>query len=244
MRFAIPFHQPFHPIRYYGLVDAVENGNIGFRVLHRHPIYRIAVSIIIIWVNNFYRGENHASTLLFFKFFISISDKYNKEGVDAGKMEKGERETEPRFGLANFEGRRHPRFSIDLPVEYWPISSSRTRPGRMMDISEGGLLLHLSEPLEIGQNLGLNLFIDSGPDLDSIEALVQVEVVWRDIQLEKEGDCRIGVKFVDISPEDMEKLRGFLNTLMNFKNPSELKIPSRLASTLTTFSAPHPSAKK
>jgi c-di-GMP-binding flagellar brake protein YcgR len=136
-------------------------------------------------------------------------------------MEKEERETKPHFGFVNLEKRRHPRFSTDLPIEYWQINKSKSRPGRTIDISEGGLLLHLSEPIEIGQNLGLNLFIDSGPDLDSIEALVEVEVVWKDIYWGKDGDYRIGVRFVDISAEDMDKLKNLLNTMMNSIVPSE-----------------------
>jgi c-di-GMP-binding flagellar brake protein YcgR len=136
-------------------------------------------------------------------------------------MRKKERERKPQFGIVNFERRKHPRFSVDLPIEYWQVNKSKTRPGRTIDVSEGGLLLHLPESLEIGQNLGLNLFIDSGPELDSIEAFGQVEVVWKDIYLGKEGDYRIGVKFVDISPEDMDKLKNFLKTLMEVIMPSE-----------------------
>ena len=153
----------------------------------------------------------------------------------------GEEQKEPRFGLANFEKRQHPRFSIDLPIEYWPVNNSKSRPGRMVDVSEGGLLLHLSEPLEIGQNLGLNLFIDIGPDLESIEALVQVEVVWKDLYLGKDGDFRIGVKFVDISADDMDKLRTFLNTFTNSKPPSALKALLELNQSSKT--APLPSHK-
>jgi c-di-GMP-binding flagellar brake protein YcgR len=136
-------------------------------------------------------------------------------------MEKEERETKPHFGFVDLEKRKHPRFLTNLPIEYWQINKSKSRPGRTIDISEGGLLLHLSEPIEIGQNLGLNLFIDSGSDLDSIEALVQVEVVWKDIYLGKEGDYRIGVKFVDISEEDMHKLKNLLNMVINSTIPSE-----------------------
>ena len=132
-----------------------------------------------------------------------------------------EEETKPHVGLADFEKRKHPRLSVELPIEYWQVNKSKSRPGRTIDVSEGGLLLHLSEPLEIGQNLGLNLFIDSGPELDSVEALVQVEVIWKDIYGEKKGDYRIGVKFVDMSPEDMDKLKKLLNTLMNPITPSE-----------------------
>jgi len=38
----------------------------------------------------------------------------------------------------------------------------------------------------------------------------------------KDGGYRVGVKFVDISPQDMDKLKSFLKTL-EFKNPSALK---------------------
>jgi c-di-GMP-binding flagellar brake protein YcgR len=152
-------------------------------------------------------------------------------------MGKEERETEPRFGTANFERRRHPRFVVDLPIEYWKVNHLKSCPSRAANVCEGGLLVHLSEQPEIGQNLRLNLFVDAGPDLNCIEALVQV--VWKDLHLGKEGDYRTGVKFVDISENDLDALRRFLKNLMNLKSPSELKIPSRLASTLTNFSGPN-----
>jgi c-di-GMP-binding flagellar brake protein YcgR len=113
----------------------------------------------------------------------------------------------------DFERRRHARFSVDLPVEYWQIDKSKSRPARTIDISEGGVLLCLSESLDVGQNLGLILFIDSGHDLDAVEALAQVEVIWKDIHPGKHGDYQVGVKFMDISSEDMDKLKRFLNTL-------------------------------
>ena len=151
-------------------------------------------------------------------------------------MGKEERETEPRFGTVNFERRRHPRFVVDLPIEYWKVNHLKSCPSRAANVCEGGLLVHLSEQLEIGQNLRLNLFVDAGPDLNCIEALVQV--VWKDLHLGKEGDYRTGVKFVDISVQDLDNLKRFLKNLMNLKSPSEIKIPSRLASTMTNFSSP------
>jgi len=128
-------------------------------------------------------------------------------------------ETEPGSGVVNFERRANPRYSVSLPIEYWPIDKSKSRPGQTLDISEGGLLLHLSEPMMIGQIFRLTLFLTLGPDLDFILTLVQVEVVWKDTQAGKEGSYRVGVKFVDISGEDMDKLKSFLRTL-------ESKIPS------------------
>ncbi len=126
-------------------------------------------------------------------------------------MTKEEKETKPRYGTVNFEKRNHPRFNIDLPVEY-----SRTdlfiKHGRAINASEGGLLLYLPEQMEIGQPLRLKLFFTSGSELNAIETLV--EVVWMDIHLGKDwGDYRTGVRFVEISMEDMEKLKNFLRSL-------------------------------
>ena len=113
----------------------------------------------------------------------------------------------------DFERRRNPRFLVNLPVEYWAIDKPRSRPGQAIDISEGGLLLQLPEPLQVGQIVGLTLFITPGPSLDAIEALAQVQVVWHNGHLRKDGLYRAGVKFVGISPEDMDKLKNLLNTL-------------------------------
>jgi len=146
-------------------------------------------------------------------------------------MGKEEKESNPRFGTVNFERRKHPRLSADMPVEYWKIqSNSKRHPGRTVDISEGGLLIYISEEIEIGQSLRVKIFLESGLKLQSIEA--QVQVVWKDFRFAKGGYYRIGVKFVEISLEDMEKLRSFLGNLMNAKIPADLNVPSRLLTTL------------
>ena len=75
-----------------------------------------------------------------------------------------------------------------------------------MDISEGGLLLYLPEELQVGHKL--NLFIFSG-ELKCIEAFVQI--VWKGGRSRKNSDYRIGVKFVNISPDDVNKIMKILN---------------------------------
>jgi c-di-GMP-binding flagellar brake protein YcgR len=140
-------------------------------------------------------------------------------------MAKKEEEIKPCLGTVNFERRKHPRFSCDLPAEYWHINDSKNFPGRAANISEAGLLLFICEDIEIDQNLRLKLFF-SGFKFKFIEA--QVEVVWKDFQFEKGEDYRIGVRFVDISPEDMDKLKDFLNYLKNIQNPTELNIPQKI----------------
>ena len=121
-------------------------------------------------------------------------------------------ETKSHVGVANLERRRHPRFSIDLPIEYHLIPSSLSHTGRALNASEGGLLVYLSQQIEIGQHLKIKLFFASGSHLNSIEILT--EVVWVDIHLGKDwGDYRCGVKFMEISQEDLNRLNFFLRSL-------------------------------
>ena len=132
--------------------------------------------------------------------------KYERESVRT--EEKG---TKFRYGTVNFEKRKHPRFSVDLPVEYSRADLFADQ-GRAVNASEGGLLLYLPEQMELGNHLRLKLFFAMGSELNAIETLV--EVVWVDIHLGKDwGDYRTGVRFVEIPSEDIDKLRSFLTSL-------------------------------
>ncbi len=51
-----------------------------------------------------------------------------------------------------------------------------------------------------------------GSELNAVEAMV--EVVWVDIHLEKDGgEYRAGVRFAEISTQDMASLRDLLRSL-------------------------------
>jgi c-di-GMP-binding flagellar brake protein YcgR len=127
-------------------------------------------------------------------------------------MKNGEEEIKPRYGIANIERRKYRRFPIRLPVEYYRANSSMSQTGQTLDASEGGLQILFPEQMDIGQNLKLKLFFSSGPELNAIEMLVQV--VWMNTQLgEGEKHYRSGVKFTNISPEDMTKLKNFMVNL-------------------------------
>ena len=112
--------------------------------------------------------------------------------------------TESRYGAVNFEKRRHPRFNVDLPVEYSQIDSPTRHTGKALNISEGGLLIYFPEQMDVSQYLRLKFHFISGSEMNAIETLV--EVVWM-------GVHKAGVRFVDISPEDMVKLKKFLKGL-------------------------------
>jgi len=123
-----------------------------------------------------------------------------------------EKRTRPRVGIVSFERRKHPRFFLNLPVEYYRIDSPVSRSGRAVNASEGGLLVYLPEKLQIGQHVRVKLFLATGPALDTIE--IGTQVVWTEIHFGKEGeDYRCGLSFVDISSEDLNKLKNFLKKL-------------------------------
>jgi len=114
-------------------------------------------------------------------------------------MEKEKEQTESHIGIVNLERRKYPRFTVNLPIEYHRLDSSTRYTGRVLNASEGGLLLYLPEEMEMGQDLKIKLFFTSGVELNTVELLAQV--VWTDIHLGKGwGDYRTGVS-LSISPQ-------------------------------------------
>ncbi len=79
-------------------------------------------------------------------------------------METEGQKKPPRYGIVNFERRKYPRFSVDLPVEYYKIGSPVKHKGRAMNASQAGLLLYISfsKPeldLTVNVKLGKNFFL-------------------------------------------------------------------------------------
>ena len=134
-------------------------------------------------------------------------------------MKEEDKEDKAQFGTGNFERRINPRFSVDFPVEYSRVdaASKFTGIGCTVNASEGGLMLYLPEQLEVGQHIRVKLYLSSEPGLDSIEALCQV--AWAEFPFTKDGDLRYGVKFLDIYPEDLSRLKDFLDNLAHIKTP-------------------------
>jgi c-di-GMP-binding flagellar brake protein YcgR len=127
-------------------------------------------------------------------------------------MNKEEEKKKTHFGIANLERRRHPRFKINLPLEYYRVDSPFNQRGQTLNASEGGLEVYFPEKMEVGAHLNLKLFFTSGSEMNTIESLA--EVVWMEILLGEAGEeYRTGVKFLNLSSEDMTKLKNFLISL-------------------------------
>jgi hypothetical protein len=117
-------------------------------------------------------------------------------------------------GTITQEKRKHPRIIVDLPVKY-----SRTnlffKYARVVNASQGGLLVYLPEEVGVGQRLALKLFNPTRSDFDTFETFVQV--VWKDVHLKKDWtwDYRTGVRFIDASQEHVTKLKKFLVNILH-----------------------------
>jgi c-di-GMP-binding flagellar brake protein YcgR len=98
---------------------------------------------------------------------------------------------------------------LNLPVEYYPAKSKTLRKGHAENASQGGLIVYLRKHFKVGDLLKLRLFFSSGRALNTVETVSQV--VWTE-KLE-DAEYRCGMKFVDISIEDMDKLSSFLKKL-------------------------------
>ena len=106
-------------------------------------------------------------------------------------------------GRAKGDERKEPRALLNLPIDYNAEKSSSFRPGYTTNVSPGGSLLNVAERFDIGQKLNLRIFFAFGPELETIK--VNSRVVWVD-RVEKEGSYRSGVKFLDLSSTDRERL--------------------------------------
>jgi c-di-GMP-binding flagellar brake protein YcgR len=123
-----------------------------------------------------------------------------------------EKDKKIHSGIVNFERRRHPRISVDLPIEYTHIENHpSTLNGRVVNASEGGLLVFLSELVPVGQMLKITIYF-SLPKIQKVG--LTAEVVWVDIPIgERPAEFRTGLRFFEIAQEDQERLTSFLKMI-------------------------------
>ncbi len=113
------------------------------------------------------------------------------------------------MGILSIEKRKHPRFSVELPLNYSRAEVKGTLGGMVANASEGGLLVYLPERFEIGASLKIEIFYVRGLELDSIEAVAKV--VWCDLAArESWGEHRYGLQFQYIDRKDFGRLTSLL----------------------------------
>jgi c-di-GMP-binding flagellar brake protein YcgR len=110
-----------------------------------------------------------------------------------------------KMGVLAIEKRKHPRFSVELPLDYSRIEGKETYGGIVANASEGGILVYLSERMEIGTLLKIEIFYVRGLEFDTIKAIAKV--VWSDLAArESWGEYRYGLQFQSIDEKDFVRL--------------------------------------
>ncbi len=120
------------------------------------------------------------------------------------------RKTEPRSkeGIFIVERRKHPRFNIELPLDY-SIENEDHYGGVAVNASRGGVVVYLPVAIVVGTSLNMEIIFVKGFELNSIK--VQAKVIWsRLVPKVIWGEYRYGLEFEKFQEGDLQKLKAML----------------------------------
>ena len=107
------------------------------------------------------------------------------------------------------ERRKHPRYSIDLPLNFMMTENPNIYPGLSIDASEAGLQIQTLKDMPIGIKLNIEVLFAKGFELSTLQGMVQV--IWKDEYVWKDwAGYKYGLKFVQISDQNYLKLKHLL----------------------------------
>lgn len=120
--------------------------------------------------------------------------------------------TQTKLGVLTIDRRKHPRYSVELPLDYCRVEGKETYGGIVANASEGGVLVYLPEKMEIGTVLKIEIFYVKGLELDTIKAVAKV--VWSDLAVRASwGEYRYGLQFQYINEKDFDRLMTLLKEI-------------------------------
>jgi c-di-GMP-binding flagellar brake protein YcgR len=141
----------------------------------------------------------------------------NRKFLTSVRRKKGKDKSKIKEGVIVIERRRHPRISIELPMDYSLADSSENRGGIAADISEGGLLVYLPEAIIIGTLLKIEILFVRGLELSSIKAITKV--VWSDLAPKAIwGEYRCGLEFQSFQEGDLQKMKSLIKEVSETHN--------------------------
>jgi hypothetical protein len=108
------------------------------------------------------------------------------------------------------EKRKHPRFYLDLPLEYRVTDAPYIHGALVVNASETGLLVHSIKNIPTGTKLNIAVLFPKGFELSNFEVLA--EIVWKDIYWQENRErYQLGLKFIHILEEEHRKLKQLLD---------------------------------
>jgi c-di-GMP-binding flagellar brake protein YcgR len=119
-----------------------------------------------------------------------------------------------KMGVLAVERRKHPRFSVELPLSYSRVNNKELFGGIVANASGGGVLVYLPERMEIGAVLKIEIFYLNGLELDAVKTIAKV--VWSDLANRgSPGEHRYGLEFQYIDEKDYNRLLALLKEIGN-----------------------------
>ena len=145
-----------------------------------------------------------------------MAPKMQIQGSGSEHMDKVEGNnpsiSQHKLGVLAVDRRKHPRFSVELPLDYCRVDGRETYGGIVANASEGGILVYLPERMEMGAVLKIEIFYVKGLELDTIKAIAKV--VWNDLAVKASwGEYRYGLQFQYIDEKDFTRLMNLLREL-------------------------------
>ena len=119
-------------------------------------------------------------------------------------------QTKPRAGEGIFivERRKHPRFNVELPLDY-TIENQDHYGGVAVNASRGGVIVYLPVALVVGTALSIEIIFVKGFELNSIK--VRAKVIWSNLAPKVSwGEYRYGLEFEKFQEGDLQKLKTLL----------------------------------
>lgn len=127
------------------------------------------------------------------------------------RRKKREIKSKSKEGIFIVERRRHPRFSMELPLDY-AIESVDRHGGIVANASKSGLLAYLPEAIVVGTLLKVEILFAKGSELNTIGGTAKV--VWSDLApKEIWGEYRYGLEFQSFYEGDLQKLKKLIKQL-------------------------------
>jgi hypothetical protein len=110
------------------------------------------------------------------------------------------------------ERRKYPRSLVDLPFEYRTKDLPDAYGGLVINVSEGGLLIHSVKDMPVGLKLNMAILFPNGYELADVE--VSAEIIWKDLHFSNNSEgYQYGLKIVQILEGDRWKLKQLLSNL-------------------------------
>jgi c-di-GMP-binding flagellar brake protein YcgR len=134
---------------------------------------------------------------------------------------RGKGKSKSKEGIFIVERRKHPRFGLELPLDY-SIESVERYGGVAANASKGGLLVYLPEAILVGTLLRIEILFVKGSELNSVRA--RAKVVWSDLPTKEiRGEYRYGLEFESFQEGDLQKLSRLLKEVGEIHSRSKEK---------------------